>query len=204
MSHQETIAIENIKNTIDENFNLLKTSEFISLMENYGFTLNGTQESLYFERKLQETIFFTKPETSSSDLKDNRDEHSDIKVAKPGKKGSFKFQQVKLKYYDYLICTYVLPKENKSKWYYLSTKNISSKLGKENKEVGKLTWQRQHRDHNDEGQITATKEFYEHAILIGEYPYTYDITNEQFLELANKIDDIRKNDREQNNTGKEI
>ena len=202
MSHQE--PIEKIKNIIDENFDLLKTSEFISLMENYGFTLNGTQESLYFERKLQETKFFTKPETSSSDLKDNRDDYSDIKVAKPGKQGSFKFQQVKLKCYDYLICTCVLPKENISKWYYLSTKHISSNLGREGKEEGKITWQRQHREHKSEGQITATKEFYEHAILIGEYPYTYDITNEQFLELANKIDDIRKNDREQNNTGEEI
>ena len=187
---------ELIRCLYNSNIDILKNSEFISIQEEYGFTLNGTQESLYFEKKLQETKIFTKPETTSSDLKDMRNEYSDVKVAKPGKKGIFKFQQIKPTYYTYIICTCILPKENKSKWYYLNTKSISSKLGKENKEEGKITWQRQHRGHLEEGQITATKEFYKHAVFIGEYPYTYDITNEQFLELANKIEDIRKNDRE--------
>jgi hypothetical protein len=202
MNHQQKVEV--IKALFEDDLEILKNSEFISLMEEYGFTLNGTQESLYFEKKLQETKIFTKPETSSSDLKDMRGEYSDVKVGKPGKHKGFKFQQIKPSYYDYVICTCILPKENKSRWYYLNTKCISSKLGKENKEEGKLTWQRQHRGHLEEGQITATKEFYEYAILIEEYPYTYDITDEQFLELANKIDEIRKNDREQNNTGEKI
>jgi hypothetical protein len=81
----------------------------------------------------------------------------------------------------------------KTEWWVITTDKISSVAGKENKELGKLTLQKQHKGNELEGQITFTQQFKKMATQISETgPLNYSkknlgVSDEEILQILEKV-----------------
>ena len=98
-----------------------------------------------------------------------------------------KLQQVKPALYNKILVAAEFPET--TEWWIVKSDQISRRAGKEHKENGKLTLQRQHKGNEYEGQITFTEQFKKAATKVcetGPVDYTKEdlgLTNEEILQI---------------------
>jgi len=141
---------------------------FTLIGKNFELSLSGKEKSELLEDRLRKTINEKRPKTTDYDFETGQDyffTDDKVELKQFNALGSSpKLQQVKPHLYDKILVAAEF--ENKTEWWLLLTKNISSNAGKENKENGKLVLQRQHKGNLLEGQITFTKEFKKQSTLL--------------------------------------
>lgn len=127
---------------------------------------SGKARSELVETRIRDVMGWEKPDTTNYDFLVSGEtlelKQTEAYLSQP------KFQQVKPYLYSYML--FMANYRDKSCWYFMSTKYISKTPGKENAEVGKLTMSNQHQDVKTMGQINLSAQFYDFAILLGEYP----------------------------------
>jgi HKD family nuclease len=168
---------------------------FRILGDNYTMSLSGKEKSELLEARVRITLGEPRPNTTDYDFCQGNGyffEKDKIELKQFDALGSSpKLQQVKPALYNKILVAAEYP--NNTEWWVISSNKISSVAGKENREEGKLTLQRQHKGNLLEGQVTFTKQFKNEATKItttGPVNYTkkdLGLTDEEIFEILNFV-----------------
>lgn len=184
---------------IQINTNDFSQTEIDNILEivgnRYTPSLSGKEKSEKLEKRLRYSINEDRPNTTNYDFcsgpKFFFTKHR-IELKQFDAMGTApKLQQVKPKLYDKILVCAEFP--NRAEWWVLNTEDISPKAGKEHKQSGKLSLNRQHSGNEFEGQISFTKQFKEKATKICETNFLnykredLGITNEEILKILNFV-----------------
>lgn len=153
---------------------------FTILGENYTMSLSGKEKSELLEARMRFVLGEPRPETTDYDFRTGEDyffSTDRVELKQFDAMGSSpKLQQVKPALYNKILVAAEFP--DFTEWWVINSNKISSVAGKENKEEGKLTLQRQHKGNELEGQITFTSQFKNQAThILNTGPINYTLSN---------------------------
>ena len=186
-----------MKITIDtEQFTEEQVRQLFNIIgENYNMSLSGKEKSELLEARIRFTLGEPRPETTDYDFRTGEEYFfttDKVELKQFDALGSSpKLQQVKPALYNKILVAAEFPEF--TEWWVIKTDKISQVAGKENKEDGKLTLQRQHKGNELEGQITFTQQFKSMATYLlstGPIDYTQSnlgLTDEYILEILNHV-----------------
>jgi hypothetical protein len=189
--------MSNEKIVIDKkNFSKDVWNKLIGLIEDkYVSFQTGKSKSDLLEQRMRSAINESKPETTDYDFPHGEKHffvNDKVELKQFDTTGSSpKLQQVKPRLYNKILVAAEFPE--KTEWWVITTDKISSVAGKENKELGKLTLQKQHKGNELEGQITFTQQFKKMATKISETgPLNYSkknlgVSDEEILQILEKV-----------------
>jgi hypothetical protein len=179
-----------------EQFNEEQIRQLFNILgENYSMSLSGKEKSELLEARMRFTLAEPRPETTDYDFRTGEDYFfttDKVELKQFDALGSSpKLQQVKPALYNKILVAAEFP--DFTEWWVIKSDKISQVAGKENKEDGKLTLQRQHKGNELEGQITFTQQFKNSATYIlssGPIDYTQTdlgLTDETILQILTYV-----------------
>lgn len=186
-----------MKITIDtDRFSIEQVQEIFEIIgENYTMSLSGKEKSELLEARMRKVISEPRPTTTDYDFCFGEQfffKNDKVELKQFDAMGSSpKLQQVKPALYNKILVAAEFP--NHTEWWLLKSEKISSKAGKEHKEQGKLTLQRQHKGNELEGQITFNHQFKKQAVKIletGPVKYTQEdlnLTDKEIMDVLNFV-----------------
>lgn len=164
---------------------------FRLLGPNYAPSLSGKEKSELLEARMRLCLGEPRPDTTDYDFCNGEGfffDEDKVELKQFDALGSSpKLQQVKPALYNKILVAAEFP--DFTDWWVIKSDKISSVAGKENKEEGKLTLQRQHKGNELEGQITFTEQFKKAATnILSTGPINYNsetlgLSDEHILEI---------------------
>ena len=172
-----------------------KVQLFQLLGNNFKMSLSGKEKSELLEARMRLTLHESRPETTDYDFRSGEgfffnDDKVELKQF-DALGSSPKLQQVKPALYNKILVAAEFP--DYTDWWVITCDKISSVAGKENREEGKLTLQRQHKGNELEGQITFTDQFKNAATnILSTGPINYSsedlgLSDEHIREILNFV-----------------
>lgn len=159
--------------------------------EEFNLSLSGKEKSELLENRMRFSLGEPRPDTTDYDFCYGESyffDNDKVELKQFDALGSSpKLQQVKPALYNKILVAAEFPET--TEWWVITSDKISAVAGKEHKEEGKLTLQRQHKGNELEGQITFTQQFKDSATFIqstGPVNYTLDnlgLTDDEIIEI---------------------